>query len=99
MTVTEWSARHRDMEARAQRIRRMICDRAKIAFDAAFGGSSHYECFHLAHNWSLGANLTPDQKRACRYVLWLERKSWQPSNIVKRWGDRTWSSVAFGREG
>jgi hypothetical protein len=66
----------------------MVADRAKLAFDKAFGGSTHYECFHLAHNWEDGEWLTPEQRAACRYIRYLSGKQWEASRIVRQWYSR-----------
>lgn len=88
MRLQQLLAQYTEMEIRAGRIQRMIDDRAKRVFDNAFGGSTAFECYHLAYNWRDQQWLTPEQRTACRRVLWLQRKRFNASDIVRSWYTR-----------
>lgn len=92
MTIT-----YSQLRERADRYRNMVQERAKRRFSEAFGyAGAHYSCFHYAHNWQHLPSLTPAQKSACRYVLWLEReKLWAASRLVERIAKRQADKRAF----
>lgn len=80
---------------RARRVNQMVARRAQLAFDLAFYGKpvytapwSGFPCFHLAHNWVDQPQFTPEQRQACRYVLYLGRKQFDASRIVHKWYTR-----------
>ena len=90
MTFEEWKTLTQTVDARATRIERMISDRAKAAFDAAFGGSEAYSCFHYVGNWQGQSWLTPEQNRVCRLVQYLGEKRWEAHGIAERISARAW---------
>ena len=74
--------RHDKAHAIAQRVSRMSSDRARVQWNAAFDGIwADNSFYHLAHNWQSLPTITPAQRRACKLVLHLERKSCEPFRL------------------
>lgn len=78
-----------EVRDRADRVARLIRERAKREWDRVFGGSTAFECFHLAHNWGGQSWLTPEQRRVCRLMRHLQEKSFEPGRLVDEWSRRT----------
>ena len=98
-TPNDWDAALRTVDAlraRAAAHRDAVQARARHVWAQAFGGrASDWDgsIFLYANNWSFNAQLTPAQRRACKYILHLQRtRLFEASRIV----DRIAKRVLFG---
>lgn len=92
MTFTQWQQFATEIGARGRVCRDMIRQRA-VEVGEAHGFGQGGQCFGLARNW-LGQDwMTPAQNHAARFILHLERKSWQPSALAERIISRAWDTV------
>lgn len=97
MTLTEWQAFARDIKARADRIDRMIVERARRV--AAEAGLDPAIAFLHAHNALVSAHYGQPwpgiDYSLARKVRWLERQSWEPGRIADRIVVRAFQRVTF----
>lgn len=95
MTFEQWRQFAQVTHARADRVSAAIVLRARqTAYSAGLDGSMP---FLHAHNAMCGLHYGkpwPEVNYSlCRRVLWLERKSWEPSRLAERIIARAWATV------
>ena len=82
-----WQTATREAHARAERVTRMIVDRARREAQAA--GLDPTMPFLHAHNATIGARWPGVDYRRARRVLWLERRSYEPHRLASAYAART----------
>jgi len=97
MRFSEWQTFSRDVHARAERVSRMIVDRARET--ARQAGLDPTMPFLHAHNALVGAYYGKpwpevDYSKA-RLVKRLEEASWEPCRIADRVIDRAFRTVVY----
>ena len=95
MQFSQFQQFSRVVHERADRISRMIVDRARA--EAARAGLDPSMPFLHAHNAVVsfdGGRPWPEvDYKLARRVLWLERRSWEPGRLAERIIDRAWKAV------
>ena len=100
ITYDKWKTEAARLDERARNYERMVSERARAEFNAAFGygqGTGRaltFECFLYAHNWQGQNWLTPAQNRVCRLVNWLSLERWNAHRVVDRIQRNLWKRVA-----
>jgi len=92
MTFAEYQKYARNIKERAHKVEQSIRARA-IAISAARLGPTDGTCFLMAHNWRGQSWMTPDQNRAAREILYLERKGWEPSRLADKIIANAWRKL------
>lgn len=99
ITFQEWQATYTALRQRTDRLSAAYVARARQV--AAAAGLDPQICFLHAHNAmcsrEYGRPWPEVNYSLCRKVLWLERKSWEPSRLLTRISDRLWKRVEWNR--
>ena len=82
------------VHARAHRVSMMISDRA-IQISKQHLGPNDGMCFLCAHNWQGQSWMTPEQNKAARLILHLERESFRPGDMADRIIMRAWNKMVL----
>jgi len=96
MTVQQWAEQYRQHKDRADRVSRMILDRAKQACANAglsadlIGIHPHNAmcAYRAGQPWE---GVDYGQVRLCLHLL---EKRWEPSRILDQWHRKAWERVA-----
>lgn len=95
MTFTQWQQQAQALHQRANRLSKAIVADARAT--ARQAGLSPEMPFLHAHNALCGLHYGKPWAEVdyslARKVLWLEKKSWEPSRLVERILRRSWEQV------
>jgi hypothetical protein len=89
MTFADYQKYSRNLRERSHRLAQTILDRAREIGEQELG-SGRDMAFLAAHNWLGQAWMTPAQNQAARTILYLERRSYEPSRLADKIVANAW---------
>lgn len=92
MTFAEYQKYSQNLHQRSHRLAQTILDRAREIGEKELGCGRDM-AFLAAHNWQGQSWMTPAQNRAAREILYLERRSWEPSRLKDKIIANAWKRL------